>query len=54
MRVLFLGDIVARSGRTVVSKELPSLRRALKLDFVVRLDLTLTFISNSIHRLFRV
>ena len=35
MRVLFLGDIVAKSGRTVVSSELPSLRRALKLDFVV-------------------
>ena len=35
MRVLFLGDIVAKSGRTVVSRELPSLRRALKLDFVV-------------------
>jgi len=35
MRVLFLGDIVAKSGRTVVLRELPSLKRALKLDFVI-------------------
>ena len=35
MKILFLGDIVARSGRTVVLKELPSLRRDLKLDFVI-------------------
>ena len=35
MRVLFLGDIVAKSGRTVVTKELPNLKRSLKLDFIV-------------------
>ncbi len=35
MRFLFLGDIVGRPGRDVLARELPELRRALKLDFVV-------------------
>lgn len=35
MRVLFLGDIVGRSGRDAVINELPSLRSDLSLDFVV-------------------
>lgn len=35
MKILFLGDIVAKSGRTVVTKELPALRRGLKADFVI-------------------
>ncbi|MEQ8651759.1 MAG: TIGR00282 family metallophosphoesterase [Kiloniellales bacterium] len=35
MRFLFLGDIVGRSGREVLARELPALRRDLKLDFVV-------------------
>ncbi len=35
MRFLFIGDIVGRSGRQVVSERLPGLRRALGLDFVV-------------------
>jgi metallophosphoesterase (TIGR00282 family) len=35
MRILFLGDIVGRPGREVVSTELPSLRERLKLDLVI-------------------
>ena len=35
MRFLFLGDIVAKPGRTVVLEHLPRLRDQLKLDFVV-------------------
>ncbi|MEP0709790.1 TIGR00282 family metallophosphoesterase [Parvibaculum sp.] len=35
MRLLFMGDIVGRSGRDALVAELPSLRRELELDFVV-------------------
>jgi metallophosphoesterase (TIGR00282 family) len=35
MRILFIGDIIGRPGRDVVNAELPSLRRDLKLDFVI-------------------
>ena len=35
MRLLFLGDIVGRPGREVVSELLPGLRSAWKLDCVV-------------------
>lgn len=35
MRVLFLGDIMAQSGRKYVLKMLPELRKSLELDFVV-------------------
>ncbi|BCW90355.1 2',3'-cyclic-nucleotide 2'-phosphodiesterase [Alphaproteobacteria bacterium SO-S41] len=35
MRILFLGDIVGKSGRDAVLRELPYLRRALDTDFVV-------------------
>jgi metallophosphoesterase (TIGR00282 family) len=35
MRILFIGDILGRSGRTVVLKHLPSLLRDWRLDFVV-------------------
>ena len=35
MRILFVGDIVGRSGRTVVQERLPSLVRDWKLDLVV-------------------
>lgn len=35
MRFLFLGDMVGRSGRTAVFKQLPGLIADLKLDFVV-------------------
>ena len=35
MRVMFLGDIVGRSGRTAVIDAVPMLRRRLGLDFVV-------------------
>jgi 2',3'-cyclic-nucleotide 2'-phosphodiesterase len=34
MRLLFLGDVVGRSGRQVVLEELPKLRARYKLDFV--------------------
>ncbi|HUJ02108.1 MAG TPA: TIGR00282 family metallophosphoesterase [Rhizomicrobium sp.] len=35
MRLLFIGDIVGRAGREVVSEQLPRLRDMLQLDFVV-------------------
>jgi metallophosphoesterase (TIGR00282 family) len=35
MRLLFLGDVVGRSGRRAVLEELPRLRERYKLDFVV-------------------
>jgi 2',3'-cyclic-nucleotide 2'-phosphodiesterase len=35
MRILFLGDVVGRSGRTAVFENLPRLRRDWRLDFVV-------------------
>ena len=34
MRLLFLGDVVGRSGRRAVLDELPRLRARYKLDFV--------------------
>src|SRR5712664_3225244 len=34
MRILFIGDIVGRSGRTVLLERLPGLIRDWKLDFV--------------------
>ena len=35
MRLLFLGDIVGRSGRDAIAAHLPALRQACALDFVV-------------------
>lgn len=35
MRLLFLGDVVGRSGRTAIIERLPGLRQAWGLDFVV-------------------
>ena len=35
MKVLFLGDVMGRSGRAAVVERLPKLREAWKLDFVV-------------------
>ncbi len=35
MKMLFLGDVVGRSGRTAIVENLPRLRAAWKLDFVV-------------------
>jgi metallophosphoesterase (TIGR00282 family) len=35
MRILFLGDVVGRSGRTAVAERLPALRADWRLDFVV-------------------
>src|SRR5271166_3172658 len=34
MRILFIGDIVGRSGRAIVLQRLPHLVRSWKLDFV--------------------
>jgi 2',3'-cyclic-nucleotide 2'-phosphodiesterase len=35
MHILFIGDIIGRPGRDVVAAELPRLKDALKLDFVI-------------------
>ncbi|MFU8881847.1 MAG: TIGR00282 family metallophosphoesterase [Rhodobacterales bacterium] len=35
MKILFLGDVMGRAGRQAISENLPSLRAAWKLDFVV-------------------
>ncbi|UTW54992.1 TIGR00282 family metallophosphoesterase [Kordiimonas sp. SCSIO 12610] len=35
MRILFLGDLMGRSGRSAVIDALPELRKSLKLDFVI-------------------
>ncbi len=35
MKILFIGDIIGRTGRDVVSAELPRLIERLKLDFVI-------------------
>lgn len=35
MRLLFLGDVVGRSGRAAIAEHVPKLREKLKLDFVV-------------------
>ena len=35
MRILFLGDVVGRSGRTAVIETLPRLRERYRIDFVV-------------------
>ena len=35
MKLLFLGDIVGKSGRDAVVRELPILRRTLGIDFAV-------------------
>ncbi len=35
MRILFLGDVMGRSGRTAVTEHLPRLRADWRLDFVV-------------------
>ena len=35
MKLLFLGDVVGRSGRTAVCEQLPGLRKKLDADFVV-------------------
>ncbi len=35
MRILFLGDLVGRSGRNAVIEALPNLRERYSLDFVV-------------------
>ena len=35
MKILFLGDVVGRSGRTAIIEHLPRLRDAWRLDFVV-------------------
>ncbi len=35
MRILFLGDMVGKTGRTAVYEKLPGLRKKLKTDFVI-------------------
>ena len=35
MRILFVGDVVGRSGRTAVTERLPALKRDWKLDCIV-------------------
>ena len=35
MKILFCGDVVGRSGRSVIEKNIPSLRDSLSLDFVI-------------------
>jgi 2',3'-cyclic-nucleotide 2'-phosphodiesterase len=35
MRLLFIGDVVGRSGRSILAEQLPQLRRQWLLDFVV-------------------
>jgi hypothetical protein len=35
MRILFIGDVIGKPGRDVVSEHLPRLRDRLKLDFVI-------------------
>lgn len=35
MRILFLGDVVGRPGRTVSARRIPLLRQELKIDFVI-------------------
>ena len=35
MKILFLGDVMGRAGRTAITDHLPRLRAAWKLDFVV-------------------
>ena len=35
MRILFVGDVVGRSGRNIVSERLPALVREWKLDCVI-------------------
>lgn len=35
MRILFLGDLMGKSGREAVINKLPELRRTLKLDFII-------------------
>src|SRR5579871_3353548 len=35
MRLLFIGDVVGRSGRAAVIQQVPALRQRWKLDFVI-------------------
>ena len=35
MRVLVCGDIVGKAGRNAIKRELPSLKKNKKLDFVI-------------------
>ncbi len=35
MRILFLGDVVGKTGRKAISERLPSLIEQLALDFVI-------------------
>jgi metallophosphoesterase (TIGR00282 family) len=35
MRILFLGDVMGRAGRTAISENLPRLKDELRLDFII-------------------
>ena len=35
MNILFLGDVMGKSGRQVIKKELPELKRKLEVDTVI-------------------
>jgi len=35
VKILFLGDVVGRPGRSVVARRIPMLRQELKVDFVI-------------------
>ena len=35
MRILFIGDVIGKPGREVVTAELPRLRDGLELDFII-------------------
>ncbi|MGF1623204.1 MAG: TIGR00282 family metallophosphoesterase [Rhodomicrobiaceae bacterium] len=35
MRILFIGDVVGRSGRTAVCRELPRLKKRFEIDFAI-------------------
>lgn len=35
MKILFLGDVIGRPGRSVVARRVPMLRQELKIDFVI-------------------
>ena len=38
MRVLICGDIVGKSGRNAIRRELPNLKQSKQIDFVLRME----------------
>ena len=35
MKILFCGDVVGRSGRSVIKEQIPKLKASLNLDFII-------------------